>query len=131
MRKRLFPLFLVVMLACSNVGCASWIKQWQDNPVLALQTNISYVQTALQAAVMAFGIWSTANPDSVASFRDQFNEITGRVQQGITVALDGCHIAAVASGPAPDPDQLLTQARGALGDIAALFQHLPISEQRK
>jgi hypothetical protein len=128
---RRYLIVFVMLSSLGTTGCASWIKQWKDNPVLALQTNLTYVQSALQAAMMAFNTWGAANPDSVAGFRDQFNEIVGRAQQGVTVAMDGARIAAVAgrSSP-PDVDALLVESRNALGDIAVLFQRLPTQPGR-
>lgn len=122
--RRLITMLSLLFCLSALGGCAWWQKL-QTDPVAAMQDATSYIRTAAGMARSAFEIWASASGDQGAAVRPQFNQIMGSVDQGLVVAQDGLRIAAIARGPAPDVNALLTQAQTAVGSLTAFLSGLP------
>lgn len=122
--KRRFR-FLAMLLCLQLVSCASWIQQWRDNPIMALQSNVGYIQTAASLARGAFTAWATATGTVPPETMARFESIMGHVQRGLVLAQDGFRIAASAGQSQPNLDRLLEDAHTALRDLREFLAHLP------
>jgi hypothetical protein len=118
---------LTFVFAMSSTSCAGWIAQFKDNPVLVLQTDLMYINTAVTLAQGAFGIFAAADPADAANVQVQFNAIIARIHQAEAVAEDALNAAAAAGGPTPNPSALLVDAKAAVTDLESLLSSLPTS----
>jgi len=119
---RRYAVRLALVLTLTLPGCASWIQQFKDNPVLALQTNVQYISTALSLARGAVAVYSAASGDTDIVTR--FEQVAGNVDRGLVVAQDGLRLAAHA-GRTPDMTALLRDATTAMRDVHAFLEGLP------
>jgi hypothetical protein len=114
----------ILTIALSLSGCA-WFQKLKDDPIAAMQDGVGYIRTAVSLASTAFELWATANPDTAADARSQFQAIVGSVDRGLITAQDGLRLAANARGPAPDVSALLRDAQTAMASLHQFLANLP------
>lgn len=124
MKLRLRSLVLVLVLALSQAGCASWWQQLRTDPIAALQEGSRYIGVALQLATAAFNQYANTVGGVPADVTSQFNQISTSVTNGLQLANDGLRIAQHARQPAPDPNALLSDARASMGDLSTFLAGL-------
>lgn len=123
MRRTIRLFFLISLLSLNS--CAAWFKELRDNPVLALNSGLSYISTALSIARGAFEIWAVADPGNANLLRSQFTQITNDVDRGLLVAQDGLRIASHLGGPTPNANILLQDAQHSMGTLNNFLSGLP------
>ncbi len=114
--SKLKALFLILALALSTSGCASWAAQFRANPIATIERGVSYIGNAVQLARVAFDLVAAVDPAANNS-RGQFEAIVGRVGMGVDSALSTLQLATHATDNDPNPDALLHDAQTAMSDL--------------
>ena len=116
--------YLLLVFLFSGCVCDSWIQRYKNDPWVALTDEMGVIQTALGMATSAVNAWAAANPGSTASETlTRFSELSGHVQQGLSVAQAGVRLAAN-QGRSPNLMVLLQDSRTAIGEISSFLAGL-------